>query len=147
MEYSLRVDSTYLRLFDASVRLEMSLWATAEEAVAEACGIRLGSVGVLRAIAENGDAARVQDLAETLGITIGAVSKQIDRLESSGLAKRVPHESDGRSHVIRRTARGIRILDAALTAMEQALHERLAEHDKEPALRTLAARLEALAAE
>lgn len=146
MEYSLPMDSVYLRLFDASVKLEMSLWSSAEEAVSKAYGIKLGSVGVLRATAEHHDAARVQDLAETLGITIGAVSKHVDRLEAAGLVMRTPHETDGRSHVIGRTSRGISVLEVALAAMDKALHARLSEHHPESSLRALATRLEKLAA-
>jgi len=139
------MDSTYLCFFDASLKLEMSLWAAAESAVVEACGLKLGSVGALRSIAALGDSARVQDLAVDLGITIGAVSKLVDRLEAADLVRRQPHESDGRSHVIGRTRKGISTLDRALTAMDAALQAHLGDRETDVALRGLAKRLDRLA--
>jgi DNA-binding MarR family transcriptional regulator len=136
------MESDYLRFFDATVRLEMALWGAAEVAVIDVCGIKLGSVMALRAVASRSDEARVQDLSEDLGITIGAVSKIADRLESAGLVSRRPHATDGRSHVIARTESGVNVLEQALVAIERAVQAELSAHETSRALGTMANRLE-----
>jgi len=47
---------------------------------------------------------------DSLGMTKGAVSKVIDRLETKGLAKRKPDADDGRAHVVVLTAAGRRLV-------------------------------------
>lgn len=53
------------------------------------------------------------DLAEHTMVTSGAMSKRIDRLESSGLVTRRASETDGRGRVVALTPRGRELIDAA----------------------------------
>lgn len=138
------MDSDYIRLFDASVKLEVALWTEVERAVVDAVGIKLGSVLALRAIAAQGDEARVQDLALSLGITIGAVSKIIDRLQSAGLVTRTPHATDGRSSVIGRTSAGTAAMVAALDAMHDSVLAQVRPLLGEAEVRDMAVRMERL---
>lgn len=114
-----------LRFFDATVRYETAVWSHVERAVSDACGVRLGSFSVLRVLAARRGAGRVQDAAADLGITVGAVSKIVDRLERGGWARRRPHGSDGRSQVIEVTAEGTDLLDRGLAVMTAQLGDHL----------------------
>lgn len=136
------MDSAVLRLFDATVRLEMQLWASAETAVNEAVGHKLGSIWALRAIEVAGVESRVQDLAVTLGITVGAASKIVDRLEAAGFVERTPHETDGRSHRITPTKLGEKTLRKAMRALTRAVGASLANGASEISIEGLAANLE-----
>ena len=51
-------------------------------------------------------AARVQELRTELGITVGAASKLVDRLERDGLVVRTAHPHDRRSSLVTLTAPG-----------------------------------------
>ncbi|MEL4383306.1 MarR family winged helix-turn-helix transcriptional regulator, partial [Shewanella algae] len=77
------------------------------------CGhVGLGTLLALRIVGDAGGNARVLDVSEALAITIGAASKQIDRLERSGLAERRPHPHDRRSSLLSLTAAGARARQA-----------------------------------
>ena len=49
---------------------------------------------------------RVYDIADTLSITTGGVSKIVDSIESAGHAKRRPNPDDRRSSIVELTAAG-----------------------------------------
>jgi DNA-binding MarR family transcriptional regulator len=114
-----------LRFFGAIVRYEVALWGRVELAVADACGIKLGSFTALQMIAERDGQGRVQDVAVDLGITIGAVSKIVDRLERSGHVRRLPNELDRRSSLIEVTAVGAEVVDRGLQVMADELQAHL----------------------
>lgn len=126
METLLPGTTPELRFFDATVRYEMAVWSRLERAVSDACGVRLGSFSVLRVLAARRGAGRVQDAAADLGITVGAVSKIVDRLERGGWVRRRPHDSDGRSQVIELTPEGTDLLDRGLAVMAGELRGHLA---------------------
>lgn len=145
MEYSLVMDSESLAFFDATVKLELSLWRLSETAAFHASGLKLGSLMALRAVAEQGDAATVQQLAAALGVTVGAASKLIDRLEDSEHVRRTPNVADGRSHVIARTTKGVRAFDSGMQAMTEALDSVLSGALNKQALHQLTQQLMRLA--
>lgn len=49
-------------------------------------------------------------IAETTGMTRGAISKVIDKLEERGLAERKPLPGDGRAQILTLTAKGARLV-------------------------------------
>lgn len=71
----------------------------------EACGVRVSEWVVLRELFAPGSGSPGA-LVRSLGMTKGAVSKLVDRLESKGLATRAIDEGDRRQQVVRLTARG-----------------------------------------
>lgn len=111
--------------FDEIVRLQIELWNYVDERVAAAHPVRLGSLGVLRILADRGT-SRVNDIAEELVITVGGMSKLIDRLESSGHCVRRANPDDRRSSLIELTESGRALLAAATVEFDAALAERLA---------------------
>lgn len=110
-----------LEFFDALVRTQIAVWNAADAAVTAASGLALGSVTALRVIDERGGTARVQDVAETVVITVGAASKVVDRLEREGCVRRVPHPDDRRSSRLEVTPDGARTLAVARAALDGAL--------------------------
>ena len=56
-----------------------------------------------------------------LGITVGAASKAVDRLENAGLAARSPAVDDRRSSLITLTDRGLRVVADGETAVGRAM--------------------------
>lgn len=122
------------RLLRATMRFEMHLWSAAEEATVAACDLKLGSVMMLHEIGVAGDSTRVQDLAQAMGITVGAVSKIVDRLEAAGLVARTPSATDGRSSVISRTALGKAVTKSAMRAISKAMPGALGEHAADAAI-------------
>lgn len=110
--------------FDEIVRLQIELWNYVDERVAAAHPVRLGSLGVLRILADRGT-SRVNDIAEELVITVGGMSKLIDRLESSGHCVRRANPDDRRSSLIELTESGRALLAAATVEFDAALAERL----------------------
>ncbi|KQR47954.1 hypothetical protein ASF87_03145 [Microbacterium sp. Leaf161] len=92
--------------FDALVRYETDLWNAAATDLTRETGLGLGTLQALRVIARHSPASRVNELSRDLGITIGAASKFVDRLERDGMASRTPHPEDRRSSLIALTPAG-----------------------------------------
>lgn len=97
-----------MEFFDAVIRYETDLWLHAERALRDAGAGSLADLEGVRAIAAHGPTCRVHEVSRELGITIGAASKLVDRLERSGLARRRPNPADGRSSFVALTADGER---------------------------------------
>lgn len=85
------------------------------------------------------------ELSRAMMVSPPGATKRIDRLESRGLVRRRPSKDDRRSTTIELTARGLRAVDAAVTAHvedEQAVVAALTPRQR----RQLAALLDALSA-
>lgn len=54
------------------------------------------------------------ELGERTMVTSGAVTKRVDRLAAKGLVERQQNTSDGRSRTVVLTAKGRRVIDAAM---------------------------------
>jgi DNA-binding MarR family transcriptional regulator len=128
--------------FDALVRYETELWATTERALRAAGAVSPADLGGLRAIAENGEGTRVHDVSRALGITIGAASKLVDRLERAGLARRTANPADGRSSILELTRDG----RVSLTEGDAVVRAVIAAHVPGAEADDLTERLEALRA-
>lgn len=66
-------------------------------------------------------ACRVLDIVGELAITVGAVSKAVDRLAAAGWCVRVEHPRDRRSSILRLTSEGKKQLAAARPLVESEL--------------------------
>ncbi|MGL5860310.1 MAG: MarR family winged helix-turn-helix transcriptional regulator [Phycicoccus sp.] len=100
--------------------------------VFERHGLGEGEFDILATLRRQGEphALTPGDLAARTMVTSGAVTKRVDRLEARGLVERRPSDRDGRSRMVRLTARGRQVVDVAVTehvANEHRLLARLAE--------------------
>jgi DNA-binding MarR family transcriptional regulator len=82
-------------------------------------GIGPGDLRVLFALRRSGVANPrwPTDLFQSLLVTSGAVTKQVDRLAAKELVERLPDPADLRSFLIRLTRRGAKVADAAIEAI------------------------------
>jgi DNA-binding MarR family transcriptional regulator len=131
--------------FDALMRYETLLWSTVERDLSHAGAVGLGTLQGLRVIQRFAPRARVHEVSRELGITIGAASKFVDRLERDGLAVRTPHPTDRRSSLLTLTEIGERARSAGEDVLATSLAPTLSGADLDeimPLLRTLQSRLE-----
>lgn len=113
-----------LTYFLALVRFETDLWNLVEKRIS-AAPLTLGRYLVLTAV-EAVPECRVQDIANSVGSTVGAVSRLIDRLEGDGLVARIPHPKDRRSSLIRLEPRAVLAVETTKPILEQAIADALA---------------------
>ena len=111
-------------LFSELVRLEVELWAAVEGQVRAEHGMALGSYEVMAVVARQ-PGCRVHDIATALSITVGGVSKIVDRLEAAGYCARRANPADRRSSIIELTAPGERLLVQLSQTVEDELERRL----------------------
>ncbi|MFE3003118.1 MarR family winged helix-turn-helix transcriptional regulator [Nocardia sp. NPDC059246] len=107
------------QLFDDLVRSQIGLWNLADARLREQLGTSVGVYDTLRAIAAT-DPARVHDLADRLLVTVGGMSKAVDRLEAQGLCVRRANPGDRRSSIIELTPAGKELLAQANTVLDRA---------------------------
>jgi DNA-binding MarR family transcriptional regulator len=133
-----------MKFFDALVRYEIALWNAVDRELARQHQISLGQLHALRVVDRYDGQARVQDLSDDIGITVGAASKLVDRLERGGLAVRSPNPVDRRSSLISLTVPGRQVLTSATDVCGVATARALGDEDVEgltAALQRLQARL------
>lgn len=87
----------------------------------EGQGVTVAEWVLLRALFSH-EGALPSELAETLGMTRGAISKLSDRLLAKKLIARTAHEQDGRAHTLALTRKG-RELVPVLAALADANDE------------------------
>src|SRR5579875_317854 len=121
-------------LFSELVRLEVELWDAVEGRVRAEHAMALGSYEVMSVMARE-PGCRVHDIAAALSITVGGVSKIVDRIEAAGLCGRRVYPGDRRSSIIELTAAGQRRLSEVTRTVEAELARRLAAavRDRSPA--------------
>jgi DNA-binding MarR family transcriptional regulator len=124
-ENALMADDADLDLFFTLVRAETRWFEGLDDRVHAAHGVHLASYDVLRVI-DSVDGCRVQDIVREIGITVGAASKSVDRLEAAGLAERRANPGDRRSSLLSPTAAGRRLLDDATPTVAGGVRDRLA---------------------
>ncbi|WP_315094107.1 MarR family transcriptional regulator [uncultured Cellulomonas sp.] len=128
--------------FDLVIRYETSLWNHLDDRLRAAGEVSLANLSALRVVRRHADTARVQELRTELGITVGAASKLVDRLERDGLVVRSAHPHDRRSSLVTLTPAGDAAHDDGVAALDSALAEHLAGEDVS-AVTALLARLHA----
>jgi DNA-binding MarR family transcriptional regulator len=112
--------------FSALVSYETILWNEIDRRMTQAGVLRLGRLEYLRSV-RSAPTARVQDIAEGLGTTVGAASKLTDRLVADGMVERMPHPTDRRSSIVYLTAAGTAALEESETVFDAAIAALLAQ--------------------
>ncbi len=106
------------------MRTEIALWNAVDDAVSTETPVNLGLLTALRHIDAHDGQARVQEVADGIGITVGAASKIVDRLERAQLVRRRPHPADKRSSLIELTDDGAQALRFGMRAVLAELRRR-----------------------
>ncbi|WP_421733708.1 MarR family winged helix-turn-helix transcriptional regulator [Cellulomonas sp.] len=109
--------------FDSLVRYEISLWNDLDDRLRAGGASSLGTLSALRVVRRHAGSCRVQEIRSELGITVGAASKLVDRLERDGLAVRTAHPTDRRSSLVTLTSAGDAAHDDGVRLMQAALAE------------------------
>ncbi|WP_020658521.1 MarR family winged helix-turn-helix transcriptional regulator [Amycolatopsis benzoatilytica] len=102
------------------VRVETRLYTAASARLRADLGLSLGQFEFLDII-ERTPNCRVLDIAAEVAITVGAVSKGVDRLAAAGWCERFANPHDRRSSVLRLTESGQRILAESRPVVEDEL--------------------------
>ena len=106
------------------MRLETELWDWVDRRPREDHDLPLSwfeSMQVMDRVVD----CRVVDIAQELSITMGGVSKLVDRIERAGWCVRAPNPNDARSSVVTLTRAGRRVLSAAKGSCDDELAVRL----------------------
>ncbi|MEU4087523.1 MarR family winged helix-turn-helix transcriptional regulator [Streptomyces aureus] len=107
-------------IFVDLVRVETRLYNAVSARLRAEHGLGLGQFEFLDII-DRVPECRVLDIVGELAITVGAVSKAVDRLVAAGWCLRVAHPQDRRSSVLRLTSEGERLLTASRPVVEAEL--------------------------
>ncbi len=100
-------------LFTALINTEMGAWNAVDSALSEARNaLTLGRFLVLRTVRDI-PTCRIQEVAASQGITLGAASRLVDRLHRDGLLHRTPCEHDRRATILTVTDQGLAHLEEA----------------------------------
>lgn len=118
-----------MEFFDALVRYEVVLWDAVEAELRRRGETGLATLHALRVLDRHGGRARVQDLSDDIGITVGAASKFVDRLERDGLASRRPNPANRRSSLLALTDAGVAALSTATGVCRDAVDRALGDED------------------
>jgi len=132
-------------VYDDVIRTEVLLWNAVDARLRATGDLGAGSLDVLRVI-ERTPECRVQEVADTLAITVGGASQAVDRLERRGLCARHPNPRNRRSSVLTLTEAGRTALEEALAVFDAELRTRLGDALTEHQLAALADALRTLRA-
>ncbi len=130
-------------LFNELIRFEIELWNAVDARLCADCDLVLSRFEPMQVMSRR-IPCRVQDIAEELSITIGGVSKLVDRIEEAGHCRRRPNPKDKRSSLIELTRAGRELLTIATAAFEDELHNRLGSAVPAASLRQFSTTLTAL---
>jgi DNA-binding MarR family transcriptional regulator len=133
------------RIYDDLIRFETELWNAVDARLRKDCDLTLGRFETLQLIAAHDD-CRVFDIADALVVTVGGISKVVDRLEESGLCRRRANPDDRRSSIIELTPAGRTTLARATVVFGEELEQRIGSVLSEPALKQLGSALAKLRA-
>lgn len=107
------------RYISASVRYQI--------AVADQLGMPLADVHAVGALLELGPAG-VRALADVMGMTTGAVTRLVDRLEGSGFVRREPDPTDRRRVVLRVVPERVRDISRYYESMGERWQRQIDEY-------------------
>lgn len=107
-------------IFTDLVRVETRLYNAVSAHLREEHGLGLGQFEFLEVI-DRVPGCRVLDIVNEVAITVGAVSKAVDRLVAAGWCVRTAHPEDRRSSVLTLTPEGAALLAAARPTVERRL--------------------------
>lgn len=118
-----------MEFFEVLVRYEVRLWDAVDDALRSRGLVSAAQLQALTIIGRHGGAGRVQEVSAEIGITVGAASKLVDRLERDGLVGRHPNPADRRSSLVELTPTGAAALNSATQARDEALEVLLLEEE------------------
>jgi len=116
---------------DREFRYGSGLGVVFSQAVASRVGITGSDLECLDFIGLCGGVASAGDLAEATGLTTGAVTGMIDRLEEAGFAKRERDADDRRKVLVRSLPAAERRIAPNYTSLQQAMQELLSHYSDE----------------
>ena len=111
-------------VFNVMIRFETELWNAVDARLRAEFDLPLSRFAPMQVITRR-HRCRVHDIAEELSMTIGGVSKLVDRIEATGYCKRSPNPDDRRSSIIELTPLGQDISNRASTVFEDELRNQL----------------------
>jgi DNA-binding MarR family transcriptional regulator len=111
-------------LFSDLIRLETELWEAIEARLLAEFGLPLSQFEPMQVMGRL-ESCRVLDIATELSITVGGVSKLVDRIEAAGYCTRRPNPADRRSSIIELTPPGQRMLQEASLVFRDELERRV----------------------
>ena len=103
-------------LFSSLVRLETELWDLVDHRLRKDHDLPLSWFEPMQ-VMDRIPHCRVADISEALSITVGGVSKLVDRIEHTGWCDRAPNPNDARSSVVTLSTAGRRMLKAAQSSL------------------------------
>jgi DNA-binding MarR family transcriptional regulator len=115
-----------LRALNQESRRSSAYAVLFNQAVAARVGLHPTDLKVVSLLAQNGD-MKAGQLAEHTGLTTGAITFIIDRLESAGYVRRVRHPEDRRSILVALQQEQTMRVAKFFTSMEQVM-ERVGDH-------------------
>jgi DNA-binding MarR family transcriptional regulator len=133
------------QLFSDLIRFETELWNAIDARLRAEHHLPLHRFEPMQIIAGT-PGCRVYDIAATLSLTTGGVSKLIDSIEADGYCRRRPNPADRRSSILELTPAGSRALARATKVFEAELELRLGAALPERALSQFVSSLNALRA-
>jgi DNA-binding MarR family transcriptional regulator len=107
-------------IFTDLVRVETRLYNALSARLRDERDVTLGQFEFLELI-DRIPGCRVLDIVADVAITVGAVSKAVDRLVAAGWVVRIPHPQDRRSSVLRLTPEGEKTLAVCRPIVEDEL--------------------------
>jgi len=111
-------------LFNDLVRLETELWDLVDRRLRQDHDLPLSWFEPMQ-VMDRVPGCRVADIADALSVTVGGVSKLVDRVERAGWCGRAPNPNDARSSVVTLSRPGQRMLHAAQGSFNDELAARL----------------------
>lgn len=123
-DLDLKVACTLLRMERANL-----MHGARVRAISKSIGLVTGDLHVLLALRRSGKPyeSRPTDLFRILLVTSGAMTKRVARLQEAKLISRVSADDDGRSELVRLTAKGLAIADRAISDIAQTVTRVTAE--------------------
>ncbi len=112
------------QVFSDLVRVETALWNAVDTRLRAECELPLGRYESMTVI-DRRESCRVNDIAADLVITVGAVSKLVDRIAAAGHCVRHRDPADARSSIIELTDAGRTLLTRAHDVVEAELAARV----------------------
>ena len=116
---------------DREFRVSSGLGVVFSQAVATRLGITGSDLECLDFIGLCGGVASAGQLAEATGLTTGAVTGMIDRLEKAGFAKRDRDPDDRRKVLVRLLPAAEKRIKPIYASMQQSMQELLAPYTEE----------------
>ena len=109
-----------------------SLGASFFRAAAEHLGLTVTDMQVMDLLESEGEATAGQ-LADVVGLTTGAITGMLNRLEEAGIVRRERDKSDGRRVIVRlvRGQDGMQKVGSIFASLGQAWHELASHYDEE----------------